>query len=74
MTSGRLWGALGVLLAVVGLAVIAPEIVSTVAGGVGEDTGHLLFAVYGVGMVVAVLLTVAIIGPSLLDRGNGSQG
>jgi hypothetical protein len=74
MTSGRLWGALGVLLAVVGVAVIAPEIVSTVTGGVGEGTGHLLFAVYGLGAVVALVVTVAVIGPSLLDRGNGSRG
>jgi hypothetical protein len=58
MDEARLWGALGVLLAVVGVAIIAPE-----ALGAG---GPMLY--YGAGVLVAALVTVLVVVPNVLRR------
>jgi hypothetical protein len=67
MEDGRLWGVLGILLAVVGLAVLAPEMAHVLGSGEG-GTGTILFGVYGIGVVVAVAVTIAVIGPDLRSR------
>ena len=61
MDESRLWGTLGILLAIAGLVIIAPEL--THAFGGESDLGTTILALYGVGVVVAVLVTLAIIGP-----------
>jgi hypothetical protein len=66
MASERLWGLLGVLLALFGLVVIAPDVVSTLGAGGHDATGTLLFGVYGAGVVLAVLATLVVIGPDLV--------
>jgi hypothetical protein len=67
MEDGRLWGVLGILLAVVGLVVLAPEMLHALGSSEG-GTGTILFGVYGLGVVVAVVVTVAVIGPDLRSR------
>ncbi|WP_101296619.1 hypothetical protein [Halegenticoccus soli] len=62
MDEAHIWGIIGVLLAVGGLAVIAPEFIAELQhSGVGEP-----IVLYGVGVVVAVALTALIILPSLV--------
>jgi hypothetical protein len=67
MEDGRLWGVLGILLAVVGLVVLAPEMLHVFGSGEG-GTGAILFGVYGIGVVVAVVVTIVVIGPDLRSR------
>jgi hypothetical protein len=68
MVGARTWGTLGVLLALVGLVVIAPEVLATLGGGSEDPLGTALFTTYGVGVVLAVVATVLVIGPELLSR------
>lgn len=65
MATGRLWGLLGVVLALVGLVVIAPELLAAVSEGL-HGTEGLLLGVYGGGVVLAVLVTIIIIGPNIV--------
>ena len=63
MDESRIWGSLGVLLAVVGLAVIALDnefLTALSEGHVGEP---IVFDV--VGVALAVLVTIVIIAPSM---------
>jgi hypothetical protein len=63
MDESRIWGSLGVLLAVVGLAVIALDnefLTALSEGHVGEP---IVF--YVVGVALAVLVTIVIIAPSM---------
>lgn len=55
MNENAIWGAVGVLLAVAGAAVIGLEMTQS----------DLLTQVYGVGVILAALITVLIVGPSL---------
>jgi hypothetical protein len=65
MDEQRLWGLLGVVLAAVGLLVIAPDVL----GAVGEgSTGSTMLTAYGVGALVAVVVTTLVIGPNLGGR------
>ena len=52
------WGGIGILLAVVGAAIIASEI------QYGLTAGEPLYVVYGVSVVLATLITIVIIAPS----------
>ena len=70
MDESRLWGTLGILLAIAGLVIIAPEL--THAFGGEGDLGTTILALYGVGVVVAVLVTLVIIGPDVL-RGSSTR-
>jgi hypothetical protein len=65
MASGRLWGLLGVVLALVGLVVIAPELLAAVGEGL-HGTEGLLLGLYGAGVVLAVVVTILIIGPNVV--------
>ncbi|WP_372911907.1 hypothetical protein [Salinigranum sp.] len=63
MDESRIWGSLGVLLAVAGLAVIALDnefLTALSEGHVGEP---IVF--YVVGVALAVLVTIVIIAPSM---------
>jgi hypothetical protein len=63
MDESRVWGSIGVLLAVAGLAVIALDhefLTALSEGHVGEP---IVF--YVVGVALAVLVTVVIIAPSM---------
>jgi hypothetical protein len=73
MEEGRLWGALGILTAVVGLLVIGPEVLAAVSGGSDDPVGTLLFGIYGAGVVIAVLVTLLVIGPNLRSSPNGNR-
>jgi hypothetical protein len=64
MDESRMWGGLGVLLAVVGLVVIAPELTHLVSGET-HGLGTVMLAVYGTGVVVAVVVTALVIVPNL---------
>jgi len=55
MDENAIWGGVGVLLAIAGAAVIALEMTQA----------DLLTQLYGVGVVLAALVTVLIVGPSL---------
>lgn len=69
MDESRLWGGIGVGIALLGLVLLAfdPHFVE-VATRLDFSSGMFL---YGVGVIVAVLLTMAIILPTLF-RGNAS--
>lgn len=56
------WGGIGILLAVVGTAIIASEI------QYGITAGEPLYVAYGVAVVLATLITIAIIVPSFRSR------
>jgi drug/metabolite transporter (DMT)-like permease len=63
MDESRIWGSLGVLLAVAGLVVIALDnefLTALSEGHVGEP---IVF--YVVGVALAVLVTIVIIAPSM---------
>jgi hypothetical protein len=63
MDESRIWGSLGVLLAVAGLAVIVLDnefLTALSEGHVGEP---IVF--YVVGVALAVLVTIVIIAPSM---------
>lgn len=55
MNENAIWGAVGVLLAVAGAAVIGLEMTQS----------DLLTQLYGVAVILAALVTVLIVGPSL---------
>jgi hypothetical protein len=66
MEESRIWGTIGILLAVAGLAVIALDqefLTALSEGHVGEP---IVF--YVVGVAVAVLVTVLIIAPNMAAR------
>ena len=65
MDEGRIWGGLGILLALVGVGIIAldHEFTEALLGG-----GVELIVLYGAGVVLAALVTIAIIGPSVVSR------
>ncbi len=56
------WGGAGILLAVAGTAIIASEI------QYGLTTGQPMYVAYGVAVVLATLITIAIIAPSFISR------
>lgn len=60
MNESRLWGALGILLALLGFAAIAGEFL----GALGEGLTNPM-ALYGIGVLVAAVLAVLIVGPSV---------
>ncbi|WP_129115201.1 hypothetical protein [Halegenticoccus tardaugens] len=63
MDEARIWGIIGILLAIGGLVVIGPEFVAELQhSGVTEP-----IVLYGIGVAVAVALTVFIILPSLVS-------
>jgi hypothetical protein len=68
MDESARWGLLGVLLAIVGAVVIAPEVLHVVGGGGEDPTGTLMLTAYGVGVVVAVAMTALVILPDVLAR------
>ena len=63
MEESRIWGTLGILLAIAGLAVIALDHEFLSALSEGHFSEPIVFYVVGVG--VAVLVTIAIIAPSM---------
>ena len=52
------WGGAGIALAVAGAAIIASELQA------GLASGDMLMVTYGVAVIVAMLITIAIIAPS----------
>lgn len=65
MDEGRIWGGLGILLALAGVAIIAldNEFAEALSHGGAEP-----IVLYGVGVALAALVTIAIIGPSVVSR------
>lgn len=64
MNESVIWGGLGVLLAVVGLGIIAPELLTELQhGGVGSP-----MVLYGIGVAAAVVLTILIVVPSVVGE------
>ncbi|EJN60356.1 hypothetical protein SAMN04487950_2272 [Halogranum rubrum] len=62
MNESVVWGGIGVLLAIGGLGIIAPEFLHELqTHGPGSP-----IALYGIGVVVAVLLTILIVVPSVI--------
>ena len=61
MDESRLWGGIGILLGLAGIALVWNDIMLLFEHGFGEPA-----AIYGLGVVVAVVVTVLIIGPSLV--------
>jgi hypothetical protein len=68
MDESRLWGILGVVTAVIGLAVFAPEL-AHLASGETHGLETVMLAVYSAGVVLAVVVTAVVILPNLR---NGS--
>lgn len=63
MDESLVWGALGVLIAVGGLAIVAPDVMAELQhGGFGSP-----MVLYGIGVAAAVALTALIIVPSLIS-------
>ena len=52
------WGGAGIALAVAGAAIIASELLAGIA------SGDMLMVTYGVAVIIATLVSVAIIAPS----------
>ena len=52
------WGGAGIALAVAGAAIIATELIA------GLEAGDPLMVTYGVAVIIATLVTIAIIAPS----------
>lgn len=63
MEESRIWGSLGILLAIAGLAVIALDTEFLTALSEGHVGEPIVF--YVVGVAIAVLVTVVIIAPSM---------
>lgn len=61
MDESRLWGGIGILLALAGVALVWHDIMLIFESGFEEPA-----ALYGLGVAVAVVVTVLIIGPSLV--------
>lgn len=58
----RLWGALGILVAVLGVVVIAPDVMTGIAEhGVGSPE-----VLYGIGVAAAAVITLLIVLPSMI--------
>ena len=70
MDESRLWGALGVVLAVAGLVVIAPEVMHALGGGTEDGLGANLLVGYGAGVALAALLATLVIIPTIARSGN----
>jgi hypothetical protein len=65
MDESRIWGGLGVILAIAGLAIFAPELTHLVSGEThGLET--VMLGVYGAGVIVAVAVTALVILPNIL--------
>jgi hypothetical protein len=64
MDESRIWGTLGILLALVGLVVIALDHEFLTALGEGHVGEPIVF--YVVGVVAATVVTLAVIGPSMV--------
>ncbi|WP_224447218.1 hypothetical protein [Haloprofundus salilacus] len=66
MDESRLWGGIGILIALGGIAIVLfypdSEFLSQLAGGHVTELTFL----YGVGVILAVLFTALVIGPSML--------
>lgn len=63
MNESAVWGGLGVLLAIGGLGIIAPEFLHELqTHGAGSP-----IALYGIGVIVAVVLTILIVVPSMVS-------
>jgi hypothetical protein len=65
MDESRLWGGIGILIALGGIAVMAldQEFVEDLM--TGSFSEPIVF--YGIGVILAALFTVLIIGPSMLS-------
>ena len=66
MDESTLWGTLGILLALVGLAVMlidAAFLSALAEGNVGEP-----IVLYVVGVAAAALITLAVVGPNMASR------
>jgi hypothetical protein len=63
MEESRIWGSLGVLLAIAGFAVIALDAEFLTALSEGHVGEPIVF--YVVGVAIATLVTVVIIAPSM---------
>lgn len=61
MDESQLWGGIGVLLAVVGFVVIAPELLGTLQHGLLEPT-----VLYGIGVAVVAVLTLLALVPGVI--------
>ncbi|MFC6724038.1 hypothetical protein ACFQE1_06545 [Halobium palmae] len=61
MDESRLWGGVGVLLAVLGFAVIAPELFEMLGHGLLEPT-----VLYGIGVAAVAVLTLLALVPSVI--------
>lgn len=70
MDESRIWGALGVLLAIVGLVAIAPEVLHAMGGEMEDGLGATMLVGYGVGVAFAALLTVVVILPNIARSSN----
>jgi hypothetical protein len=64
MEESRIWGALGILLALAGLVVIALDAEFLHALSEGHVGEPIVF--YVVGVVAVTVVTLAVIGPSML--------
>jgi len=65
MNETQLWGGLGVIVALIGAAVIVLDSEFTEAlghGGIGEP-----MVLYGIGVAIAALVTVLVVGPSVVS-------
>ncbi|SEO36873.1 hypothetical protein SAMN04487948_10293 [Halogranum amylolyticum] len=64
MNESLVWGGLGVLLAVVGLGIIAPDLLAEFQhGGFGSP-----MVLYGIGVAAAAVLTILIVVPSVVAK------
>jgi len=70
MDESRLWGGLGVVLAVVGLAIFAPEL-AHLASGETHGFETVMLGLYSAGVVLAAVVTALVIVPNL--RGGASS-
>ncbi|MFC4358700.1 hypothetical protein ACFO0N_12185 [Halobium salinum] len=62
MSGSRLWGALGVAVALLGVVIIAPETLT----GIVEHGVTSPEVLYGFGVVLAAVVTVLIVLPSMV--------
>ncbi|MFB6096635.1 MAG: hypothetical protein ABEJ74_04535 [Haloferacaceae archaeon] len=62
MVSTRTWGLAGILIALAGVAVIAPDMLHSIQEGFGLE------AIYGLGVLVAALVVLLVVGGGTLDE------
>ncbi|MFB6154741.1 MAG: hypothetical protein ABEJ22_02525 [Haloferacaceae archaeon] len=62
MAESRIWALVGLVLVVAAVLLILPETLAALGGG----EGGIGLVVYGVGVLVAAAVTVAVVLPSLL--------